>query len=821
MKKYLLFLLLITLIFPFMNNVYSQRSVNKSLGNLVSYKFKDNTLNLNTDYGKAVVTIYNEGIIRVRIVKDDFIENFSYAVEVKPMDTKVTYSEETKKLILQTPLIKLEIYKNPVRFTFYSPDGVLLNEDDPSFGTSWIGTEVTTYKTLHNGERFLGLGEKTGNLDRKGSAYSNWNTDNPRYGPYDDPLYVTIPFYMGVFNEQVYGIFFDNTHRSQFNFGASNDRFSYFGADDGEMDYYFIHDTNMAGVISRYTWLTGRMSMPPLWSLGFQQCRWGYFPDTEILNIAKNFREKKIPLDVLYLDINYMDAYKIFTWHPTRFSNPEKMINDLKLMGIHTTVIVDPGIKIEKGYEVYEDGVKKDVFAKYPDGKYYSAQVWPGWCYFPDFTQPIARQWWGNKFDGLVRSGVDGFWNDMNEIASWGGGFTPDLIDFNWEGEHATYRQAKNVYGMLMAKSTFEGTKKLMDNRRPLILTRAGYAGLQRYTALWTGDNQSTEEHMMLGTRIVNSLGLSGVSFAGVDVGGFGQDASPSLFARWISIGAFTPFFRSHSTYNSRQAEPWAFGEEVESISRDYISFRYKMLPYIYSAFRQSVLNGMPVSRSLAIDNTFDDKVYQTIYQQQYMFGPAFMVAPVESTKALTKVYLPEGDWYDLHSGKYYMGNNEIIVGSELNQLPIFIKAGSIIPLQSGLQYSSEFSGDTLFLHIFAGKEVFSFDYYEDDGVTYDYLENNFYSRRMTYNPIKKEITLEPVIGSYTSKFKIIEILLHGFNNEKFKLNGLTIQAQKAQVDLLNALDESDPLFIESFHQKLPVLKISVYNDNRKIAVNW
>ncbi|MFA6950327.1 MAG: glycoside hydrolase family 31 protein [Lentimicrobiaceae bacterium] len=821
MKRNLIFLLLITFILPLMNNVNAQRSSNKSLGNLVTHEFMDNTLMLKTDYGKASVTVYDEGIIRVRIVKDDFIEKFSYAVEVKPLNAKVTFTEETKKLILQTSLIRLEINRNPVRFVFYSPDGVLLNEDDPSFGTSWIGTEVTTYKTLHKGERFLGLGEKTGNLDRRGSAYCNWNTDNPRYGPADDPLYVTIPFYIGVLNDQVYGIFFDNTHRSQFNFGASNDRFSSFGADDGEMDYYFIHDTNMSGIIGKYTWLTGRMSMPPLWSLGFQQCRWGYFPDTEVLNIARNFREKKIPLDVLYLDIHYMDAYKIFTWHPARFSNPAKMINDLKLMGIHTTVIIDPGIKVEQGYEAYEDGVKRDVFAKFPDGKLYSAQVWPGWCYFPDFTKPTVRQWWGNKFDGLVKSGVEGFWNDMNEIASWGGGFTPDLVDFNWEGEHATYRQAKNVYGMLMAKSTFEGTKKLMNNRRPLILTRAGYAGLQRYTALWTGDNQSTEEHMMLGTRIVNSLGLSGVSFAGVDVGGFGQDATPSLFARWISIGTFTPFFRSHSSYNTRQAEPWTFGEEVESICRDYISFRYKMLPYIYSAFHQSVVDGMPVSRSLAIDHTFDDKVYLSIYQQQYMFGPAFMVAPVESTKALTKVYLPAGNWYDLHNGKYYKGTNEIIAESVLNQLPVYVKAGSIIPLQKGAQYSSEIPGDTLFLHVFAGKEASSFDYYEDDGITYDYLKNIFYTRRITYDPVMKEITIEPVTGSFTSKFKVIEVLLHGFANEKFKFNGLDIQTQKTEVDLLNALPETDPLSIEPFHQKLPVLKFSINNDKGKMLVKW
>jgi alpha-glucosidase len=232
----------------FMNNSYSQRSANSSLGNLTSHNLTDHTLELKTDNGFAAVTVYDQGIMRIRIVKDALIENFSYAVTAIPVKTDIQFSEETNKLILKSALIKLEITKNPVRFTFYSTDGTLLNADDPAFGTSWIGTEVTTYKTLHKGERFMGLGEKTGNLDRVGSAYDNWNTDNPRYMMQDDPLYVTIPFYIGVLNQKAYGIFFDNTHRSRFNFGASNDRFSSFGADDGEMDYYFFHDVNILQV---------------------------------------------------------------------------------------------------------------------------------------------------------------------------------------------------------------------------------------------------------------------------------------------------------------------------------------------------------------------------------------------------------------------------------------------------------------------------------------------------------------------------------------------------------------------------------------------
>ncbi|HOI88656.1 MAG TPA: glycoside hydrolase family 31 protein, partial [Lentimicrobium sp.] len=440
MKKLLILLTILTgIVSPSLN----AQTLNQSLGNLIGHTRNGQHLRLDTDNGTAVLTVYEPGIIRLRITRHEPGPDFSYAVTAKPGNPEFTLSEKEDCLILETSSMILEMDRSPLRFTFYTRDHRLLNADDKSFGTSWIGSEITTYKQISDGEKFIGLGEKTGNLDRRGTAYENWNTDNPRYGPNDDPLYVTIPFYMGIHNGLVYGIFFDNSHRSRFNFGASNDRFSSFGADDGEMNYYFMHAPSVAGIIGLYTHLTGRMTMPPLWSLGYQQCRWSYFPDTEVLSIASSFRERKIPLDVMYLDIHHMDNYKIFTWHPVRFSNPGQMIGKLQDINIHTTLIVDPGIKVEKGYEAYEDGLNRNVFATYPDGRPYTAQVWPGWCHFPDFTKPAAREWWGEKFAPLVNLGVTGFWNDMNEIASWGNGYTPSLVEFDWEGRKTSYREAK------------------------------------------------------------------------------------------------------------------------------------------------------------------------------------------------------------------------------------------------------------------------------------------------------------------------------------------------------------------------------------------
>lgn len=743
-----------------------------TLGNLKSMKQQSQSLEIKTTNGQAVVTVMRPDIFRIRIVKDQFGPDFSYAVVGKPQKTDFKVQQTPKLITVTTSALILEFTTQPVRFTFKTLDGRVINQDDPALGTNWNGTEVTTCKTLFKDEKFIGLGEKSGNLDRRGAAYWHWNTDNPRYDNHSDPLYSTIPFYIGLHSGLVYGIYFDNTYKSYFNFGASQERFSSFGADDGEMDYYFVGGKKVADIIEGYTWLTGRMPMPPLWALGNQQCRWSYYPDEEVLNIAQTFRKKKIPADVIYLDIHYMDAYKVFTWHLERFRQPDKLLGDLKELGFHTTVIIDPGIKVEKGYQTYEDGLKNDVFIKYPDGEPYQGQVWPGWCHFTDYTQPKARQWWGRQFKGLVENGVEGFWNDMNEIATWGQA-TPTFVQFDWEGRGATYRKAKNIYGMLMARSTYEGTKSLM-NRRPLVLTRAGFAGLQRYTAIWTGDNQANDDHMLLGIRLVNSIGLSGVPFNGYDIGGFGGDATPALYARWISLGALSPFCRTHSAFNTKDSEPWAYGEDVEDIARNYINFRYRLMPYLYSLFREASLTGLPVQRTLAIEYSQDPRTFYYVYQNQYTLGPSLLVAPCKSTEELTRVFLPQGQWYRVYDDQLLEGGAEILTEAPLNRLPIYVKAGSIIPVWPVLQHTSEDPGDILEIHVYKGKGLHHFTYYEDDGQSFDYQEGKYYERDIIYDGDKNTLTLAPKRGDYVSRFKTLKVILHGFNGKEGGLEEFT-----------------------------------------------
>jgi alpha-glucosidase len=632
------------------------------------------------------------------------------------------------------------------------------------------------------------LGEKTGNLNKRGSSYQNWNSDVPAYAINHDPLYQSIPFFIGVHDRVAYGIFLDNSFRTKFNFGASSDeQFSSFSAANGEMNYYVFGASTIAGIISDYTWLTGRMPMPPYWSLGYQQSRWSYFPESQLMSIANNFRDKKIPCDVLYLDIDYMDKYKIFTWNNTHFPNPKAMIDKLKGMGFHIATIVDPGIRIDDDYFAYKEGIANNYFAKYPDGRFYTGSVWPGRCHFPDFTNEKTRKWWGNAFTHLATPGVEGFWNDMNEPSAWGQSI-PDIVQFDFEGRKGSMTEAHNIYGLEMSRATFEGTKSLLKGNRPFTLTRAGYAGIQRYSAVWTGDNDATDDHMLLSARMVTGLGLSGVSFTGPDVGGFMGNPSEQLYTRWMSLGVFTPFFRNHSAWDTKAKEPWSFGLNIESMIREMIAQRYRLLPYLYSAFYESSRSGMPVARSLAINYTFDEKVYWYKYQNQYMFGDNLLVAPVSCTQYAEKIYLPEGDWYRLSSGLFFKGNQEVTVDAPLNDLPVFVKASGIIPMQSDIQYTNQKPSPILDLHIYSGNKSNSFLYYEDDGITYQFESGQYYKRMINFDPAQNEIRLAKVEGSFPSKFDKIRIVLHSFDKvNKIKVNGTELPLVMAGENLKTA----------------------------------
>ena len=768
-----------------------QSMTSKSLGNLISYSKHPSGIEGHTSNGTFKVCIYTDSIARITATLKDKFEDFSYSVVSTPDKAPFEIIDQDDFIKISTKAFVLSISKKPARFSFQDLQGRVINEDD-SFGTSWIGEQVTTYKKLQPHERFIGLGEKTGPLDRKGAAYQNWNSDAYAYNTGTDPLYSSMPFYIGVHHPFTYGIFLDNTHKSFFNFGASNNRFASFSVDAGEMNYYFMVGNSVGELIKHYTELTGRMELPPLWSIGYQQCRYSYYPDKEVFSVAQTFREKDIPADAIVLDIHYMDKYKIFTWDKKHFSDPKGLLAAIKKQGFHVVIMCDPGIKVEPGYEAYDDGVKNDVFLKYPDGENYQGQVWPGWCHFPDFTKPAAREWWASKFKEYVALGVEGFWNDMNEIATWGNAL-PENLEFDFEGNKATMRRGRNLFGFQMARSTYEGTKKLMNGKRPFTLTRSSFSGIQRYSAVWTGDNVAYDEHMLLGVRIVNSMGLTGVAFAGYDAGGFVGEANTKLFARWISIASFSPFFRAHSMINTRDSEPWSYGEEVEGICRNYIKFRYQLLPYIYSLFYDASQTGMPVQRSLAINYTHDARVYNGLYHNQYLFGPYILVAPVESNKELLKVFLPGGDWFDLYTGKLFNGNQEIIVDSPIHKLPVFIKAGSVIPMQEATAHTG-IKQEEWILHIYCGNESSDFLYYTDDGQTFDYQKGKSMKRLIQYRAYENKVVVTAEEGNYQTDFKTVKIILHGSNSDEVYVNGAKQKLTHQVHSFFSPLEKYDPI---------------------------
>lgn len=778
----------------------------RSFGEVVFWQATPIGIEGRSEFAHFRITVFDDGILRVQASLHDSFEPNPYSVVAHSAKPHFQLTESKTQLALTTSKLHLELDLKSFQLAFFNPDGKLLNADD-LLAISWIGTEVAVYKQLQTGERFLGLGEKTGNLDRSGTAYTNWNTDYFAYGTSDDPLYMSIPFYIGSHSKGAYGIFFDNTHKTSFNFGASTNRFAYFSAEDGDMDYYFFHEPTVSGIISSFTGLTGRMSMPPKWALGFQQCRYSYYPDSEVYTLAQTFRDKNMPADVIYLDIHHMEGYKVFTFDGEKFPDPKTMISKLKKKGFKVVVIMDPGIKVQEGYPPYEEGIEEDLFVKYPDGKVYEAQVWPGWCAFPDFTKPKTREWWAQKMAFYTEAGVDGFWTDMNEPASWGQ-FTPNLIEFEFEGQISSHRKARNIYGMQMAKSARDGAARLLRNKRPFVLTRAGFAGIQRYAAAWTGDNVASEEHMLAGVRLVNSLGLSGVAFAGYDVGGFAGEASKSLFARWMSIGAFAPFYRAHSMINSNDAEPWAFGEEVEEISRNYMKLRYKLLPTIYSKFYLSTLSGLPLAESLAIRHTNDANIYLSAFQNQYIFCDAFLVAPVESTKAITKVYLPEGDWYYLYSDQRHTGKQTIYQDCPLNYLPVYVKAGEIFTQQHVVNHTGEQHDRILEIHVYKGGSGSEFVHYEDAGNGLEYLTGAHFKRRISYNPGEGTLTFGEVEGSYPSDFDQLKIYFHGFDCKTISVSETSQSIQKIDFSFLERLTEFDPL-PESEHPYFEVKNLS------------
>lgn len=728
----------------------------EALGKLSNVKEAQYQVIANYESGKAMLQIFKPGILHFTLERGDEARK-SFAVVESPGKLPDRVMDVTReKIVVNFPDGSIRYSPESMSLSFHSKDGAdLLDLDSIEFSD----TGMTAKFDFHGARNFYGLGEKTLPYNRYGSRWTMWNSDFPAYGVKFDPLYESVPFLLKADSSGAYGLFFDNTSKSNFDVGATLPDNLIYSARAGALELYIITGKNAADVVKKLADLTGKMHMPPIWSLGYQQSRWSYYPESEVLDLARGFRKNKIPCDVIYLDIDYMDGYRCFTWSPKNFPTPVSMLDTLHDKGFKVVTIIDPGIKEDKGYGVYDSGVKKDVFVKMPNGKYFVGRVWPGDCVFPDFFNKKTRQWWGEQYKSLLRFGVDGFWNDMNEPSVFN---TPNKT-FPLDAVHvlddgtAMHYEVHNAYGMQMARATREGLEKLEPDKRPFVLTRANYAGGQRYAAMWTGDNFASFAHLKLALAMYLNIGVSGQPFVGSDVGGFVGNPSAELFTRWLELGTFTPFFRTHSVKDSKPREPWAFGPEFTAINRRIIDRRYKMMPEVYTAFRNAHESGLPIVRPLYLDFPEDTEAYKI--SNEFLFGSKLLVAPVLDSGVVKRgVYLPPGNWASIYDGlEIPQGWHEVV--APLGETPVFVKEGTILFTQSLIQSTSE-QADTLFLRVY-GRESAAGDAYFDDGHSLAYRDGDFLSLGATFKSDGTAGKFEfSASGGYTPGYKELAVQL-------------------------------------------------------------
>jgi alpha-glucosidase len=610
---------------------------------------------------------------------------------------------------------------------------------------------------LEEGVGFYGLGEKTGPMNKRGHSLKLWNSDTYKYGPETDPVYLSIPFFYRADAEDFSGWFLDNTYQTYFDFGEHLEGRWGLGSLGGNLDLYLFTADQASDILTQYTDLTGRYPLPPLWSLGYQQSRYSYEDQGIVEELAQTFREKKIPADVIYLDIDFMDQYQSFTIDPYNFPEPEEMLTTLDQLGYRTITIIDPGIATTEGYHVFDQGIAGDHFVRISPTLYAEGNVWPGACFFPDFTRPETRDWWGGLYKELLDLGIDGFWNDMNEPSV----FNSPNKTLPWEARHYDFGQnslhAKihNVYGLEMIRSTYEGMQKLTPDLRIFVLSRSGYAGIQRYAAKWTGDNTASWEHLALNIPMSLGLGISGVPFNGADIGGYSSTPTGEMFVRWDQLGAVIPLFRNHSEKNTDPQEPWMFDQQTEEFSRKAIELRYHLLQYHYDLMREASETGVPPMRPLFFH--YSDPQARDI-QDQFLLGEKMLVAPVIREGALSReVYFPQGsNWYDLFTGQAYPGGQAAIVDAPLDHLPLFLAEGAAIPWLEVEQYVGELPNTKITIITTPGAGEYSMQF--DDGVSLGF-ERGEYDRFILKKEREYFQILQPADGwSNPDPYEEIEI---------------------------------------------------------------
>jgi alpha-glucosidase len=755
------------------------------------------------------VTALADDIIRVRATASEGLpEDASWAVpdDMRQHSVRVSLKETAGSIEFKTAVLAVHIERSPLRVIVSDLKGNVITADRSSMALEQNGNGFLLHKDLARKEHIFGLGDKTGPFDRRGQAFTLWNTDAYRFQESTDPLYKSIPFFVSAGGAGgSYGIFLDNTWRSWFDFGKQDPQTLSFGSAGGAIDYYVIYGPSVRQVVERYADLTGKPPLVPAWSLGFQQSRYSYMSADEVRGIANRLRSDRIPADVIWLDIDFQDRNRPFTVDPKTFANLAGLALDLRQQGLKLVTITDLHIAAaaDQHYAPYDSGLAGDHFLKRPDGSLYVGKVWPGPSVFPDFTRRETRAWWGSLYRDFVAAGIAGFWNDMNEPSVFETPTSTMPLDIQhriaepgFAPRSASHAEIHNVYGMLNSQATFQGQRQLNPDERSFVMTRASYAGGQRYAVTWTGDNSSSWNHLKLSISMLLNLGMSGFAFSGADVGGFIGAPNPELMTRWIEIASFTPIFRAHSEKGTPRKELWIDGPEHLAIRRQFVEQRYRLMPYLYAEADESARTGAPLMRPLFYD--FPDALEMPCNQPTaFMLGDRLLIAPSPTLEspAPYSLCLPAGRWYDYWTGEQVAtqadsgasGPQSLSITPALDRLPVFVRAGAILPNQALIQSTSETPQGSLLLDIYPGEDCHG-TIYADDGHSMAYARRSYLRQRVRCAQTAggMDVDFEPREGEYQPWWRSVAVRVHHWSGDtRATLDGKRIRDVAARDGVL------------------------------------
>jgi alpha-glucosidase len=723
-----------------------------TIGNVASFAIDGQDVTFGTR-GKAKVrlSILAPDVVRVRVAPKGLFEpNISRAV-VKTDWPAVSFdvSDRPDHVVVATSAMQLVIRKKPFVLECRDRAGNLIVTDDPNHRIRWSERKTEVFKVTQPGEKYVGLGWRPYGLIRDGTAFVMRN--KPSYDP-PETFNSGVPLWYGLRDGRAHAIFFDDTSWGTIDVGATSpDRMSFRNL-GGNLDYYYFAGPTIPGILDRFTELTGRPFMPPRWAIGYQQCRWSYTPQSQLLEIADELRRRRIPCDCLYLDIDYMPGGHALAFNPATFPDPAGMLRRLHEQGFRVIANISP--LLVRDDPRFDEAVREGHFLKTADGQVLMGRhfYWEefgggttGDCAWLDFSRSATREWWDRQHRAFLDLGVDAIWNDLNEPDELGKAW-PKNLKYDFDGRPIDHCRTSSQYPLIQAEMSYEILKQHSPDRRPYVISRGGYAGTQRCAALWTGDNKSDwiddfRRNIPMGL----SMSLCGNPHNGHDIGGFfgypdhKDPVRPELYVRWMQAGVFNPFCRQHHDgfgNNPRMprpfAEPWRFGPEVEDICRQYIELRYQLMPYLYTLFHNAHTTGEPVQRPTLYDFPNDPATLTQNYD--FMFGPFMLISPVTSPGAATwDTYLPAGtDWINWWDDSVHTGGRTVTTETPLGRLPIFVRAGAIIPTGPVYQYDGQEPLDLLTLEMYPAEQAGTFTLYEDDGISWDYLTGGYC--RTTYS---------------------------------------------------------------------------------------